>query len=415
MLFRSWNGWANEQILTGDDIDNMYNECLPLWVTATCDFAAFDDFKNTGGERLLRNPNGGAVALFTTTRTVFSYDNLNLNWEFTKYMTAKQPNGEANRLGDIMRYAKNGLALQANSNRLSFTLLGNPALTLGYPRSHKVQLDSINGKLINDLTADTISALGVVRLSGSLVDSGAMDFDASFNGLVYLTVFDNEEQLKTLDNDQPDETLKRPCSCRDRPNPIFSGSAGVVDGKVTITFMLPEDIRYNFGTGRFVFYASDDDRNYEANGSYDKIIVGGEDKNAVYEDEGPEITAYLNTPHFRPGDQVNSTPLFVAHLWDASGINTVGSGIGHDIVLKLNNDPNQEYVLNNYYESVLGSYQEGYVHYQFSELQDGKYSLMFRAWDLQNNSSTVSFDFVVKRDLPEIGRASCRERVLRLV
>ena len=149
--------------------------------------------------------------------------------------------------------------------------------------------------------------------------------------------------------------------------------------------MLPKDIRYNFGKGRFVFYASDAIQNFEANGSYSEIIIGGEDQDAIMEENGPEVNIYINTPQFKSGDVVNNTPLFVAHLKDQSGINTIGSGIGHDIILKLNNDPQQEYVLNNYYDSVLGSYQEGYVRYQFEELEDGKYSLLFEVLDRQSN------------------------------
>ena len=394
-----WDNWSNEQILSSSDIDNMYNERLPLWVTASCSFSPFDDYKDNGGERLLRNPNGGASALLTAARVVYGTPNFLLNLEFTKYLTSYKSDGKPYRLGDVIRQSKNARAVAADSNRLCFVLIGDPALQFGSPRTHKVQLETINGNNISSELPDTIGALGVVTLTGSLLERESNEFDATFNGTIYLTVFDKEELLTTLDNDQPDESLKTTHTYRDRANSIFTGSAEVVNGEFTITFMLPKDIRYNFGTGRFVFYASDAIQNYEANGSFSDVIIGGEDPNAVVEEEGPEVTIYLNTPQFKSGDVVNSTPLFVAHMKDESGINTIGSGIGHDIVLKLNNNPQQEYVLNNYYESVLGSYQEGYVHYQFGELEDGKYSLLFRVWDLQNNSSTVEMDFVVKSDL----------------
>ena len=97
---------------------------------------------------------------------------------------------------------------------------------------------------------------------------------------------------------------------------------------------------------------------------------------------------------------VDNTPIFYAHLWDEFGINTIGTGIGHDIILKLNNDPNQTYVLNDYYTAALGDYKSGAVKFNLPKLSDGEYSLFFRAWSLQNISTTNELNFVVKSDTP---------------
>ena len=50
-----------------------------MWVTATCDFTRFDDVKTSAGESVFLNPTSGGIALFTTTRVVFSGNNANLN------------------------------------------------------------------------------------------------------------------------------------------------------------------------------------------------------------------------------------------------------------------------------------------------------------------------------------------------
>ena len=133
----------------------------------------------------------------------------------------------------------------------------------------------------------------------------------------------------------------------------------------------------------------------EANGYYSNMVIGGEAKDAIIEKDGPELKVYLNTPYFINGDKVNENPLFVAELTDVSGINTIGSGIGHDIILKLDNDDKQEFVLNNYYESVFGSYNSGVVTYPLTNLTPGKHKLFFRAWDLQNNSASAELEFEV--------------------
>ena len=92
---------------------------------------------------------------------------------------------------------------------------------------------------------------------------------------------------------------------------------------------------------------------------------------------------------------VNPNPWVSVITSYISGINTIGSGIGHDLILKLDNDNKQEYVLNNYYETQFGSYNSGIVRYQLKDLVPGKHKLMFRAWDLQNNSSSVELEFEV--------------------
>jgi hypothetical protein len=75
-------------------------------------------------------------------------------------------------------------------------------------------------------------------------------------------------------------------------------------------------------------------------------------------------------------------------------------GIGHDIVIRLDDDKNQEYVLNNYYKADFGSYNSGIVTYQLTNLTPGKHKLFFRTWDLQNNSSTAELEFEVVESLP---------------
>ena len=88
-------------------------------------------------------------------------------------------------------------------------------------------------------------------------------------------------------------------------------------------------------------YAYDEEQNIEANGAFENMYIGGEGENIEYEYDGPEIKAYLNSPYFVNGGKVNENPLFVAELSDVSGINTIGSGIGHDIILRLNDDLKQ--------------------------------------------------------------------------
>lgn len=388
-----YTGWSNEAVLNTEKILNMYNEHYPLYVTATCDFSGYDNFKTSAGELLFRNEHGGTMALITTTRAVYANPNLVLNLHTMHHLFELDDSGRPHTLGEALTLAKN---LQNNSiNKFSFTLLGDPALRLTYPYEYKVSTDSINHVAVNSSNLDTISALSEVTLHGTIVRATDCVRVGGFNGTVFINVYDKEETITTLCNDG----TTQPFSFQYRSNPIYSGTVTATNGEFNVTFMVPKDIRYNYGNGRIVYYAQSDDDLMDANGSFEHFIIGGENPNAPVDNEGPQVTMYLNTPEFQNGDEVANTPLFVAKVYDESGINTLGNGIGHDIILRINGETANEVVLNNYYSSDLGSYKSGMVSYELPQLPEGTHRLLFRVWDLQNNSTTDSLTFRINNSL----------------
>src|SRR5690606_25639432 len=97
-------GLAHERILDISTIRNWTNiNSLPLFVTATCEFTRFDDHSRTSaGEYVLLNPNGGGIALLSTTRLVYSNPNFTLSQNF--YFNVFKHNEVPDlRLGDICR------------------------------------------------------------------------------------------------------------------------------------------------------------------------------------------------------------------------------------------------------------------------------------------------------------------------
>ena len=113
---------------------------------------------------------------------------------------------------------------------------------------------------------------------------------------------------------------------------------------------------------------------------------------------GPEIKPFLNDEKFVNGGISNENPVLILKLSDSSGINTVGTGIGHDIVATLDNDKNQFFILNDFFQGELNSYQQGAVRFQLPELEPGMHTLKIKAWDVLNNSNEVLLDFVVAKD-----------------
>ncbi|NDV46643.1 T9SS C-terminal target domain-containing protein [Paludibacter sp. 221] len=391
----SAGNWTNEQILTLGDINSFSNKNLGVWAAGTCNFSRFDKDGISGGEALLLNPIGGGIGSFSAARTVFQNYNRTVVKNFCEYLF-EDIDGVPPRMGDVVVKAKN--KSESHANKLSYMYFGDPALRLNYPEPYKVVTTQINEKQVVPTHTDTLRALSVATIKGMVTDvSGNLNED--FNGNLQVLVFDKEQNIKSLDNHKENLSI----TYKERPNTIFTGKAKVVDGKFEFTFMLPKDIRYNYGTGRLNFYAWDDDNEYEGQGYCEDFIIGGSIDNPIADNEGPEIVMYLNHSGFISGEKVNETPVFTAYLQDNNGINIAGSSPGHDIMLSIDQDPKYWFTLNEYYEAEEGSYQRGMVKFQLPEISEGKHILTFRVWDLLNNPSERILEFeVVKALTPDL-------------
>lgn len=383
---------TSELMITKTDIVNMRNTNLAVWVTATCDFSRYDDYERSAGMELILNPKGGAIASLSTTRSVFSASNLTLVRAAYEYLLPTEEDIENNNIlsiGEIMKKAK--ISLGADKNKLSFLLMGDPMVKLFYPEN-VVITDSINSTTAEDAQ---IMALGLTTIKAHVEKHNEKRTD--FNGTALVTLYDKKEKLETLG-----QGSNTPFEYEDYSSVIFSGQFPVVNGEIEITFMVPKDINYKVGNGRLTYFVINEDGTENGHGYNQDFTIGETDPDAPTSTNEPISKVYINTPNFVNGQVVDNTPIFYAHLWDELGINTIGTGIGHDIILKLNNDPNQTYNLNKYYTASLGDYRSGSIKYNLPKLEDGEYTLLFKAWSLQNISTTSELNFIVKSDSPAI-------------
>ncbi|MCD7722121.1 MAG: type IX secretion system sortase PorU [Prevotellaceae bacterium] len=385
---------SHEFILQTEDFASTKSDYLPLWVTAACDVMPFDGLADNIGETAVLNDGGAAVAFYGTARTVYSSNNLQMNRWFMRYLFGTDAEGRRYRVGDAVRLAKTylisgNLELTNKENKLHYALLGDPALTFGAP-TNRVVLDSINGSPLDGSTQ--LSAGQLVRMTGH-VENSLGELLTGFNGLLSARVYDNLETITCKNNAGASSAF----SFTNRDKVLFNGQDSVASGRFTLSFVMPVDINFSDEAGRVVFYAINDDLSVEANGYSEDFTVGGVSDND--DTDGPLIYAYLNTDEFESGDKVNATPFFVAQLEDESGISYSGNGIGHDLLLTIDNNTETTYTLNDYYTADLGDYTHGTVAFSIPELEDGEHSLTFRAWDVLNNTSVASLDFVVDNSL----------------
>lgn len=393
--------FSHELVINKTDLSSFKSKHLPFWITASCDITPFDASISNLGESLMLNADGGAIGLLTTTRSVYANLNRYINMLFSEYALGKDENGKRNAVGDALRMAKTGLVTTGSSyydnttNKLHFVLIGDPALKLAVP-DYSVVVDSFGGKQSN---SDSLQAKAgsIITVKGHIEDNGIEVSD--FNGLIYPTLFDNERTITTFNNTGQADA---PFSYSDRDRLLYSGTDSVRNGKFSFSVPIPMDINYSDKNGKIYLYAEQSDTR-RANGYFDNFLVGGTVDGLRNDSLGPEISMYLNKPDFQYGGKVNNIPLFVADLFDKDGLNTSGNGLGHDLTLIIDNNPDYTYSLNSYFRFAQGDFSRGRVIFSIPSLPDGVHTLMFRAWDVFNNSTTRYLKFKVDSELkPEL-------------
>jgi len=401
---------SHESVLGLSDFSESRTSNLPLWVTAACDIMPFDGVTETIGEAAVLNEKGGAVAFYGTARTVFTSANKYINHAFMKRVLSLQ-DGKPIALGEAHRLAQNDVMLGTNryptptredpnktspeqdntENHLQYSLLGDPALSLNLPTA-QVVVDEIDGVAVGSGTMPTVKAGSVIKMKGHVAGV------EGFNGVVTATVRDTQEEITCKLNNTSGDGAEVAFKYLDRTKTLYHGSDSIRNSSFELTFAVPKDINYADGQGMINLYALNTDKTIRANGSCDQFIVGGSAE-AKNDSVGPSIYCYLNSPSFVDGGNVNSTPYFVAEIKDKDGINAAGSGIGHDLQLVIDGDMAKTYTLNNNFSYDFGTYTSGSTFYSIPELEEGPHRLQFRAWDIQNNSSTAVLHFNVVKGL----------------
>ena len=364
------SGLAEEQIVTSYEASAWQNRnTMPLLFTATCDFGRFDSpVAVSGAELALLNPRGGAIALLSTCRPVYSSTNFTINKAF--YEALSQLSG-SERLGDVHRKTKNrGIDDIYNRN---FSLLGDPSMKLSLPEN-TIEILKINGK---PAEKDTLKALQKTKIEGRIKGD-------KFSGLMRVEIFDKPKQSQTLGAKSYKMTYNS------YQNKLFDGLVSVRNNVFSLEFIVPKDIDYKFGKGRIECYAVNTDSTQDAAGTFSQLMVGGSESNFNIDTKPP--TAKLAFLDASP-EAVPTNAVFTAIVNDESGFTISEAGIGHEPLLIL--DDSIRINVRQYLKMKPDDFQNGQINYPFYGLKTGEHSIQLKIWDTQNNSSTVALLFKV--------------------
>lgn len=363
----SEDGWTDEKLLTLDQILRWRNkDRMPILFTATCEFGRYDNpGVVSGAELALLNPNGGAIALLTTTRPVFSSTNFKINQAF--YERVFESTTEVTRLGDVFRETKNN-SIDGEVNR-NFSLLGDPSMAIAYP-TLKASLIAINGISPKDYR---LTGLSEISLEGETNDP-------EFNGTVYITLYDKASQKKTLGGQN-----YAAMNYQSIENKLYEGKAKVVNGAFQTEFIIPKSSTDTFEKAQLYFYAISADSTKEAIGGFNNFFIGNAANEPLIDTEPPQFEMSF--------DPESQTLTVIAT--DESGINISSNQEDKNMILVLNDT--LEIPLHNYY-TASENYKMGEIVYHFSKLAEGKYTAYLKLADVYNNSKEEALEFTVEQE-----------------
>jgi hypothetical protein len=384
---------AEEAVVTQNEIVQWDNAGkLPLMITASCDFAPFDQpqISPIGFDAFVKNEKG-IVGLVAASRLVFAFNNKEINEEFIQQLLVPDPLDNYKSIGAALQNAKSNYWKKGSDyiNAFKFNLMGDPAMQLAKPK-YKVNIERINQKIFKG--KDTLKAGGKYQVAGTIKANG--NVLNNFDGLIEFTLYDIPKKQKTLAN----VSSSIPVHVTTQENILFKGNAVVAKGLFTVDFILPKEVAINQGALRMQLYASNNFGNVDAIGIYDSLFVNAFSENISTDTSGPVfekvfINDTVNEYKQKTWIQANSN-LYI-NLKDSSGIQTSGNSLGHDISLVIDGEAQSPIILNNYYTADVNTYQSGKIKYALPTLSAGVHQLIIKAWDLIGNSNKDTLNVIV--------------------
>lgn len=340
---------------------------LPVFMAASCKVSHFDywGFESLGQKVVLLN-NLGAIASYSATRISAPYS----NGPMMELLLNNLANLR-NPLGYSIMAAKISYT-QSNDNDATYVLLGDPNLRAIPPQRDSLMTVSTG----SEMEEDVLYARQTVSINGSM---GAYNGD----GLADVRVYDASVPYY----------LDWQSLVSHRGAELYRGSATVEGGAYSATFIVPDDVT-NGNNGFVISYLWDNASKQDYVNYYNPLSLS--DQAVPVENlSAPDISIYLGSMDYRPGDTVSTSTMLLARISDANGINITGNA-GHNILLVIDNSV-QPIPVTEYFTYDQDSHTSGMLRYPLSGLSEGPHSVQLIAFDNFNLPSVASTDFIAKK------------------
>ena len=381
----------NRMWITGDVARTTYPH-YPIFSTACCDVAHYDNDTRGIAELMFHKRDGGAIALLTSSRMVFASHNDRLNQYFINALFSYDRKGVMPTLGEAYRDSKLGFT-SANVNKMSFFLLGDPAMKVNYPIS-RFNITSVNGTDMTDSQTAQITPLSRFEIKAQVVDEEG-NIDTGFNGDATVSLYDKEKVFTTLsffgfgDRD----------IYVDRPK-LAEITGHVTNGMFTGTMIAPRVTLEHLNDTLMMLirvYAHKTGSDYMVNGFTKQVMMMPfNESTAINDNEAPVITAmYMNdAATFADGSVVAPNSVLYISASDNEGISMQSNSVANTMKLQLDGGKQS-------YEDVVcyATADDGgkvvKIEFPVSNLTVGLHTLTYTVSDMLGNQASRTISFVV--------------------
>ena len=381
----------NRMWITGDVARTTYPH-YPIFSTACCDVAHYDNDTRGIAELMFHKRDGGAIALLTSSRMVFASHNDRLNQYFINALFSYDRKGVMPTLGEAYRDSKLGFT-SANVNKMSFFLLGDPAMKVNYPIS-RFNITSVNGTDMTGSQTAQITPLSRFEIKAQVVDEEG-NIDTGFNGDATVSLYDKEKVFTTLsffgfgDRD----------IYVDRPK-LAEITGHVTNGMFTGTMIAPRVTLEHLNDTLMMLirvYAHKTGSDYMVNGFTKQVMMMPfNESTAINDNEAPVITAmYMNdAATFADGSVVAPNSVLYINASDNEGISMQSNSVANTMKLQLDGGKQS-------YEDVVcyATADDGgkvvKIEFPVSNLTVGLHTLTYTVSDMLGNQASRTISFVV--------------------
>ena len=404
--FMTYVGHGNQNYLTKavklwttSQSNNVEYPHLPILTTACCDVARYDCNQRGLVEIMFHKPGGGAIAIVTSARSVYATDNDALNQAFVRAMFCYNTKGYMPTIGEAYMLCKQSFgSTKVNYNKMSFLLLGDPAMKVNYPKPF-FKITKINGTDVNPSSPIVSGAMQEVAVEAKVYNPDGTTVNTSFNGDATLSIYDYKLKETTLT-----VRVNRVDVTRDiffPQNLLTKVSGRVINGVFNATAVIPRYILSTGNYGMVKVYAHQDDSENMVNGSFDLLRLDYYNENnphTVHDNMPPVIDAiYFNDEQsFTNGALIPAASTLHIRATDDHSFNNQSVSLGNTMSLLLDGGKTSYPFIQNH-TAITNDGKDLSIEFPM-QLQEGKHTLQYTVYDAAGNKTTETISFLVGND-----------------
>ena len=365
---------------------------LPIVSLACCNVARYD---NPGGnegiaEKMFHKADGGAIALLASGRSCMATDNDRLNTAFANALFCYNTKGVMPTLGEAYKNAKLVFGTATNSNKLTFMLMGDPAIKVNYPKPF-FKITKVNG---NDVTGgETVEGnlMQHITIEAQVMNADGSAVNTGFNGDATASLYGPERYFRSI---------KQGSTTRDiyYPREKYAQVKGRVEnGVFTASMIVPQSVTIEDGECIIRVYAHEDNTTEMVNGLYANLTLAPADPaTAVVDNEAPVIDAifFNDNQDFAYGDIIPANSILHITASDDVAINVQRGAVAGAMSLSVDNgDFATPYAYD--YANVTNGGRDMTLSMPLNGLPKGKHTLTFTVFDIDGKMASKTVAFIV--------------------